>query len=1613
MAGRNRTPITIDFEVLGDEKLLKLAKNAVQADKALEEINNKKVSPEVKVEFDKNLNKTILSQLGEIDTYYKKNFKGVNLTEKLMKASGTAMDASLPGEERINSLKELILFMNSLKNLQKDLKGIDLGLFSEAKLDTLVNQQKALDEARVQYNKSLERGNKDAQKIAKQNQVSTRTALDELYKQKVTDKNLDVEKISNQMAKNFDIELKDDDQASKNMLTNYAKSAELFKQLRTEHSEVSKLDMNIAENAERHLIVTKQVYDVYKQLASIEDSIANKFDPDKENGLRDRLLTVQDPLLGRENENVYRNKLMDPSSGAYTTYAKAKSINKNIAVQRATAKLNDTVERNVLKREEKIQGSIESTKEQARKSKESAENTKQMLQNAKDLSGIKVEWIDKFNVSLPEAIAKVKELDKALDDADDSAWDNIEQDLSTYFQVAKMQADREGKDLVKLFGDPENYDKETLGEWDKNFTEYGVVDNAHKKVLNVIAKSYEDASKSIGETQKTLLNGEKELSEEAVGTTEKTPGEKNVGASAPIDDKDIDELNRYNLSLEECIEKIKELDDAIRMGSMTGLKKDVLDQMGQDQRIYLEKRAKELAKQQDIDLEELFGEGDKEYGKEFMDIVEDDNPLTEHSKKILKDLNKQQPSGQESAGQTDSQDDALKEALERASNAEKEAQKAQEEAEQAKESARLANEAAEQAYIDAQAYGEAYDQANRDAQRFKEEAERAAVEAEKYRKATDGNNDSEIGSHEISGENTENLHDKTINIKVEGYEQAKNQINSIDELIDKIPDSKTIDIKINDYSDMPYLTDNSGNMVKAYRGVHDTYGALGSGGDATFFSSDKRIGRSYVDAGGEKGKLYEANLLAKNLLEIEANGKEYSHVSKWLDGVDIQEVEKTHEEFSEARKNFLNVSGQLKSGKDKVRFNNRTYDKKEAENLANILKTKLVESESKYSDAIHRTDGSGGLMTMGTDAWTHYAKLMGFDTVRFKHIKDSSSEDEVDNIISDVYAVLSDQQIKNAKVIEGIDYSKPEAKEIQKELDSFNERMGKAIGSGLDYIDDPKLGKISLDQADEERKRLKDLVREAATTRFSDDDVITDNLIPEEAGNVAELSNAIDTVTEAVNRKTEAFRTEGNAVKSIVDEEKAALEGLATSVEKVASQADNISNLDKALKSVDKSKSDKNQSDNHISKKDDSKTTKAKIPNEKRIIKDAEKARKNIYEGFTGDLQDELSKAFSGVEIEKFGKFDFAKVGADGSASLTFIRDLGEESQKTVVKVKDVAEALHSLSSGNFTDYATNYDRAKPTKNSSLLDSEDKKDIKNYGAGFLSQMQGKTLSTIQSDALSGVADDYREIISLGEKATQTQQEFARAVEKTATSSKDNFVKSQYDDLKRLESKENMLPEFRQKTEEIKSVINEINAMEINPSEVQENEDLEKLITQLNKLKAELNGSMSEYTVASESSISKLKQRMATISETNTKASKGAFKDEFDSLNKRVSAASFGSTSDADVKKMNSDISNLVANFRNAEKSGASFFDTWKQRMGSLGAYLLSFASFYDVINVIKQTANAVREFDTALTEMRKVSDESINSLKNFQNESFNIADRIGSNALQIQQSTADFMRLNS
>lgn len=120
----------------------------------------------------------------------------------------------------------------------------------------------------------------------------------------------------------------------------------------------------------------------------------------------------------------------------------------------------------------------------------------------------------------------------------------------------------------------------------------------------------------------------------------------------------------------------------------------------------------------------------------------------------------------------------------------------------------------------------------------------------------------------------------------------------------------------------------------------------------------------------------------------------------------------------------------------------------------------------------------------------------------------------------------------------------------------------------------------------------------------------------------------------------------------------------------------------------------------------------------------------------------------------------------------------------------------------------------------------------------------------------------------------------------------------------------------------------------------------------------------------------------------------------------------GKVTAQEIEKIKISFSGLKAEVASTGNMGKNFFSQIGSRLTDMNSkFVAQFLSWQDWIRYIQQSINTVRELDTALTEMRKVSDESLQSLKNYQNTTFDVADAVGTTAKQIQTSTADYMRL--
>ena len=96
-----------------------------------------------------------------------------------------------------------------------------------------------------------------------------------------------------------------------------------------------------------------------------------------------------------------------------------------------------------------------------------------------------------------------------------------------------------------------------------------------------------------------------------------------------------------------------------------------------------------------------------------------------------------------------------------------------------------------------------------------------------------------------------------------------------------------------------------------------------------------------------------------------------------------------------------------------------------------------------------------------------------------------------------------------------------------------------------------------------------------------------------------------------------------------------------------------------------------------------------------------------------------------------------------------------------------------------------------------------------------------------------------------------------------------------------------------------------------------------------------------------------------------------------------------------------------------ERTGIlGFIDQIKDKSSYLSAEFVSrFFDLGDIVGYVRQGVEKVKELDSAFIEMQKVSNDSTSSLKSFADQSFDTSKNIGTTAVDLQSSAADWMRI--
>lgn len=429
------------------------------------------------------------------------------------------------------------------------------------------------------------------------------------------------------------------------------------------------------------------------------------------------------------------------------------------------------------------------------------------------------------------------------------------------------------------------------------------------------------------------------------------------------------------------------------------------------------------------------------------------------------------------------------------------------------------------------------------------------------------------------------------------------------------------------------------------------------------------------------------------------------------------------------------------------------------------------------------------------------------------------------------------------------------------------------------------------------------------------------------------------------------------------------------------------------------------------------------------VISNLEKMLDSLGKG-TGDFKqfENLSKELSNIvsEVQSLSKA-FGKVDDSGAKTLlSSIQNIDKSLSELSQNILNVNKNMSNM--GGNTSGAV-----KQVENISNAYQDAAKE-----AEKLADAQSKIGQKTNISSKKKYAFPDKDISASVESATNSIKEENNVLEQNTQKVKENTQAKEQNANANLNKYDKRLDSYNGKIDKYKTTIDRFNDGGWTSNTYLENvQAVKNAVHEYETLLNELKGK--DASLVTSDDISKLdeyekkiKDTIATV--TNMSASEKGYnfvsgQKELDKIHKLLNENSkMSSEAKAKIKAYYAEIESgnpsmsldkihgEILKIYNAEveagRAGRTLWDTLKNSgFHQLAAQMAGMFGFYDFINLGKEGLSVVRELNTALTEMRKVSDESLQSLKNYQNTTFDVADAVGTTAKQIQTSTADYMRL--
>lgn len=435
------------------------------------------------------------------------------------------------------------------------------------------------------------------------------------------------------------------------------------------------------------------------------------------------------------------------------------------------------------------------------------------------------------------------------------------------------------------------------------------------------------------------------------------------------------------------------------------------------------------------------------------------------------------------------------------------------------------------------------------------------------------------------------------------------------------------------------------------------------------------------------------------------------------------------------------------------------------------------------------------------------------------------------------------------------------------------------------------------------------------------------------------------------------------------------------------------------------------------------------------VISNLEKMLDSLGKG-TGDFKqfENLSKELSSVvsEVQNLSKA-FGKVDDSGTKTLlssiqNIDKSLSELSQNILNVNKNMSNMGGNTSGAvKQVENITNAYQDAAKEAEKLVDAQSKIEQKtNISSGMKDAFPDKDVSASVESATNSIKEENNVL----EQNTQKAKENAEAKEKIINADKEvsnvnlskyntrlesyNKKTSGYDTtIARFENGGWTSDDYKQRVNAVKEAVKQyediLNNLKKHP-ELVNDEELGKLDKQEKLIKENITAVQNMSAAEKGYSLISAQKELDKINNILREHS-GMSREAKNQIKAYYAEIKSGNPS-ASLDVIHGKIMQIVNAEIEAGRGGKSMLDTIKEKAwygvaNTLGTYF----GVNDFIRYGKEGINIVRQLDTALTEMRKVSNESVQSLKRYQDTTFDTADTVGTTAKQIQNSTADWMRL--